>query len=233
MNALLWHARSWPRGQRPSLVGRLDKDTSGIVLVAKSSAIHAALQRTLAHAGREAGDATRSEKMYLAVVHGRVNALRGTITLRLARDAGDRRRMIASETDGAPSVTHFERLARTHAGQPAVSLLRCCLITGRTHQIRVHLAARGWPIVGDRVYHDGRVASAGDPALEAVLRTFARQALHASRLAFAHPISRCRIIIEAPLPGDMTRLLTEVGISADGSKISSGRRDWSPAPRSD
>ena len=63
MNALLWHARSWPRGQRPSLVGRLDKDTSGIVLVAKSSAIHAALQRMLAHAGREAGDATRSEKI--------------------------------------------------------------------------------------------------------------------------------------------------------------------------
>ncbi len=158
MNALLWRARGWPAGQRPSLAGRLDKDTSGIVLVAKTAAVHAALQRTLARTGRPAADRTGSEKVYLAVVHGRVNVARGTIDLRLARDRGDRRRVVASDTVGAPSLTHFERLARTDGPDPGVSVLRCRLMTGRTHQIRVHLAARGWPIVGDPVYGEPRVA---------------------------------------------------------------------------
>jgi 23S rRNA pseudouridine1911/1915/1917 synthase len=205
MNALLWHARQWPDPQRPSLVGRLDKLTSGIVLAAKTSAIHAALQRTLA---RPVG-----EKDYLALVYGRVNVVRGTIDLRLARDRSDRRRVVASSTDGAPSVTQFERLARVRAANVGLALLRCRLMTGRTHQIRVHLSARGWPIVGDPTYGVARCGEVIDPALGAALQAFPRQALHAWRLAFPHPVSRLPMRIQAPVPADIAALLTLSGLS--------------------
>ncbi len=155
LNALLWHAREWPAGQRPSLAGRLDKLTSGILLIAKDAAVHAALQRT------------PIEKDYLAVVYGRVNVASGQIDLRLGRDRGDRRRVVASADVGAPSLTRFERLARVAAPRAGLSLLRTRLVTGRTHQIRVHLAARGWPIVGDPVYGEPRWARVTNAALAA------------------------------------------------------------------
>ncbi|HEX3704793.1 MAG TPA: RluA family pseudouridine synthase, partial [Vicinamibacterales bacterium] len=214
MNALLWHARAWPAACRPSLVGRLDKDTSGIVLVAKSAAAHAALQRTLGLAGSAGDHPAGCEKVYLAVVHGRVNVARGRIVLRLARDAADRRRVVASETTGAASLTHFERLARTPAAGAALSVLRCRLTTGRTHQIRVHLAARGWPIVGDVAYGKPRRAQIADDALEAALRACRRQALHAWRLAFTHPLTRRHLVIDAPIPADIERLLAAGGLEA-------------------
>ncbi len=134
LNALVGYARRWPAGSRPSLAGRLDKDTSGVVLVAKTAAIHAALQRTAI------------EKDYLAVVHGRVNRARGEIATALENfDPGDRRRMTGAN-GGAASLTLFERLDRVPAPGPALSLLRCRLVTGRRHQIRVHLAElSGWP----------------------------------------------------------------------------------------
>jgi 23S rRNA pseudouridine1911/1915/1917 synthase len=214
MNALLWHARAWPEMHRPSLVGRLDKDTSGIVLVAKSAAVHAALQRTLGLAGPSANDRAGCEKVYLAVVHGRVNVARGRIALRLARDAGDRRRVVASETAGASSLTHFERLARTAGPGVGLSVLRCRLTTGRTHQIRVHLAARGWPIVGDAVYGQRRPTRIADNTLAAALQDCPRQALHAWRLAFTHPLTRRHLVIDAPIPADIERLLAAAGIEA-------------------
>ena len=210
MNALLWHARSWPAGSRPSLVGRLDKLTSGIVVVAKSAAVHASLQRAMR--------SNRSEKDYLAVVHGRVNVARGEIALRLAHDPSDRRRIVASDHDGAPSLTQFTRLSRSGG----LSLLRCRLVTGRTHQIRVHLAARGWPIVGDSVYitsgmPDGvRRAPLTDPTLAAAVQRFPRQALHAWRVAFDHPVTNDRVRIEAPIPGDIESLLTASGLMPAG-----------------
>ena len=203
MNALLWHARAWKEGERPSLVGRLDKLTSGIVLVAKSAGVHAALQRVMASG--------TTEKDYLAVVHGRVNAARGEIDLRLGRDLGDRRRVVASKTVGRPSLTQFERLA-VGGG---LSLLRCRLVTGRTHQIRVHLAARGWPIVGDPTY--GARPGADDTGIAGrheVVRTFPRQALHAWRLAFTHPLTRDRLVIEAPVPRDIAGLLAASGLKS-------------------
>jgi 23S rRNA pseudouridine1911/1915/1917 synthase len=205
MNALLWHARGWPATDRPSLVGRLDKLTSGIVVVAKTAAIHAALQRELS--------SSRSEKEYLAVVYGRVNVAHGEIDLRLGRDRGDRRRVIASATIGAPSLTRFERLGRAAAPRAGLSLLRCRLATGRTHQIRVHLAARGWPLVGDPVYGEPRWSQIVDPTLAATLRTFPRQALHAWRVAFTHPGTRERLHLEAPVPRDLAGLLTASGLS--------------------
>jgi 23S rRNA pseudouridine1911/1915/1917 synthase len=217
MNALLWHARAWPEGQRPSLVGRLDRLTSGLLLVAKTPAVHAALQRTL------------MEKDYLAVVYGRVNTASGLIDLRLERDRGDRRRIVASAGSGAPSLTRFERLARVAAPRVGLSLLRCRLVTGRTHQIRVHLAARGWPIVGDPVYGEPRWAQAGDPALAAALREFPRQALHSWRLAFSHPVSHARVRLEAAVPRDFAALLVAANLSAGA--ILRGGSGGAGAPR--
>lgn len=200
MNALAWHARDWPDTQRPSLVGRLDKLTSGFVVVAKTAAIHAALQRTF------------KDKDYLAIVYGQVDADRGEINLRLERDPSDRRRVVASKASGAPSLTRFERLASVPAPRAGLSLVRCRLATGRMHQIRVHLAARGWPIVGDPVYGEPRWQVVQDPQLAATLSSFPRQALHAWRATFMHPVTGERVQIEAPTPGDMDALLTRVGL---------------------
>ena len=204
MNALLWQARGWPAPQRPSLVSRLDKLTSGVILVAKTATAHAALQRVMA--------ANDSEKDYLAVVYGRVNVARGEIDLRLGKDHSDRRKVVASATAGAESLTRFERIARVAAPRAGLSLLRCRLVTGRTHQIRVHLAARGWPLVGDPAYGEPRWTEVVDPVLAATLRAFPRQALHAWRVAFTHPITRARLTIEAPVPDDIAALLDAAGL---------------------
>jgi 23S rRNA pseudouridine1911/1915/1917 synthase len=205
MNALMWHARPWPEPQRPSLISRLDKLTSGVVLVAKTAAAHAALQRAMARPD--------SEKDYLAIVYGRVNVARGEIDLRLGTDIADRRKVVASKTTGAESLTLFERVARVAAPRAGLSLLRCRLVTGRTHQIRVHLASSGWPIVGDPMYGEPRWTLVEDPLLAATLRAFPRQALHAWRIAFMHPIARQLVTIEAPLPADLTMLMTVSGLS--------------------
>ena len=203
MNALVGRARAWPAGERPSIVGRLDKLTSGVVLAAKTREAHAALQRAAI------------EKMYLAVVYGRVPAARGTIDLRLALDSRDRRRVIASAAAGAASRTLFERVARAAAPRAGLALLRCTLETGRRHQIRAHLQARGWPIVGDPVYGEPRWQLVTDPLLAAALRAFPRQALHAARLSFAHPITGSAIEIDAPLPADMSALLETAHLRGD------------------
>ena len=205
MNALLGRARTWPAHQRPSLVSRLDKLTSGSVVVAKDAAAHAALQRAMAR--------DDCEKDYLALVYGRVNVARGEIDLRLAKDRRDHRRVAASATFGAESLTRFVRLARVPAPRVGLSLLRCRLATGRTHQIRVHLAARGWPLVGDPMYGEPRWSEIDDPGLAASLRVFPRQALHAWRVAFTHPVTRARLAIEAPVPDDLEQLLDVSGLS--------------------
>ena len=210
MNALVGRARAWPAGQRPSIVGRLDKLTSGIVVVAKTAAMHAALQRAWV---RDA------KKDYLAVVYGEVSEPCGTIELRLRHDPIDRRMMVVASGveagrgvahDGISSITRFERLASVSAPQTGLSLLRCRLVTGRRHQIRVHLAARGWPIVGDPQYGEPRWSQIDDGALAAALQAFPRQALHAWRVAFTHPISRQRVAIEAPVPRDLEGLIKAV-----------------------
>jgi 23S rRNA pseudouridine1911/1915/1917 synthase len=205
LNALLWRARAWPATERPSIVGRLDRLTSGIVVVARTAGIHAALQRAMT--------SSDSEKDYLAVVYGRVNAARGEIDLRLSRDPGDRRKVVASATVGAPSLTRFERLARVAAPRAGLSLLLCRLATGRTHQIRVHLAARGWPLVGDPSYGEARWPQVIDLTLAAALAAFPRQALHAWRVALTHPVTRARLLLEARVPQDLDSLLTVSGLS--------------------
>jgi 23S rRNA pseudouridine1911/1915/1917 synthase len=208
MNALLGRARGWPAGQRPSIVGRLDKLTSGVVIVARSAQAHAKLQRALSSTPAS----TRCEKDYLAVVYGHVKARRGTIDLRLRHDREDRRRIVASTTAGAASLTQFERVAHVAAPRVGLSLLRCRLVTGRRHQIRVHLAARGWPIVGDPAYGEAGWSKVADVALAAALRAFPRQALHAWRVSFIHPETRGRLDVEAPLPRDLGELLAATGL---------------------
>src|SRR5262249_24096939 len=153
----------------------------------KTAAMHAALQRAAI------------EKTYLAVVYGRVKAARGSIDLPLSRVAGVKPntatgggrawRTVVAPAGGAPSLTRFERVAYVPARRAGLTVLRCSLMTGRTHQIRAHLAARGWPIVGDPLYGEPRWEAVVDPALAAVLRAFPRQALHAWRLAFVHPMT--------------------------------------------
>jgi 23S rRNA pseudouridine1911/1915/1917 synthase len=224
LNALLARARTWTRGQRPSLVSRLDKLTSGVIIVAKTAPMHAALQRAMAE--------NDAEKQYLALVYGSPPA-RGLIDLPLAHDPNDRRRRVVTSESieessaarftrrsmhaaatGAPSVTRFERTARIKAPRVGLSLLRCRLVTGRRHQIRVHLASRGWPLVGDPVYGAPRWTAIADATLREALRAFPRQALHACRVAFAHPVTREWVEIEAPVPEDLALLLKACGFSA-------------------
>ena len=191
LNALLGHAAGrWT----PALVSRLDKDTSGLVLVAKSREIQVALQRL--------GDANLIEKDYLAIVFGKPPA-RGTIDLALDRDPWDARRVTVRDRGGVPSVTRFERVrVFSIGGDRHLSLVRCRLITGRTHQIRVHLAAKGWPIVGDTAYGTARRGGLVGKSLPPELR-LSRQALHAWRLAFTHPVTGGPIEITADMPADM------------------------------
>jgi 23S rRNA pseudouridine1911/1915/1917 synthase len=180
LNGLLWHLRDRD-GITPGILTRLDKDTSGLMIVALSPGVHAAAQRDAA--------AGRIRKEYLAVVAAMPEPRRGTIALPLARDPHDRRRVVPSAA-GAPSETRYEV---QRAAADAV-LVRCELVTGRTHQIRVHLSASGWPIVGDRTY------GAPDPRI-------GRQALHAWRVSMPHPVTRAALTFEAPPPADFASLL--------------------------
>ncbi|MBW8873619.1 MAG: RluA family pseudouridine synthase [Acidobacteria bacterium] len=200
INALLWRAREWGEGQRPGLVSRLDRDTSGVLMVTKTPAAHAALARALKH--------RNAEKEYLAVAYGKAPTDRGRIELKIDRDPADLRRRIASKTEGRDSVTLYELLGDSGG----LSLLRCRLLTGRTHQIRVHLQAHGLPIVGDPLYGEPRWKGIGDSGLAAACRDFPRQALHAWRLAFFHPATGERLEIVAPVPDDLAGLLAAAGL---------------------
>jgi 23S rRNA pseudouridine1911/1915/1917 synthase len=168
---------------RPGIVHRLDRDTSGLLVVARSDDVHAKLQRALQR--REI------EREYIALVQGRPPARTGTIEAPIGRDARVRTRMAVGGAHAREARTHFE-LDRALAG---TSLLRLRLETGRTHQIRVHLQAIGHPVVGDPEY------GSGDPL------GLQRQFLHAARLAFAHPIGGERIEVRSPLPADLQAAL--------------------------
>lgn len=198
VNALHWLARAWGEGQRPGLVNRLDKGTSGVVLVAKTPAVHGALARALR--------SRNAEKEYLAVVYGATPFAKGRIELKILRDPQDRRRMTVSKTEGRDSLTLYERLAEGSG----LTLLRCLLKTGRTHQIRVHLKSLGLPIVGDPVYGEPRWKGIADKDLAALCRDFPRQALHAHRLKLVHPATGAPIEIVAPVPEDIEGLLAAI-----------------------
>lgn len=204
VNGLLWHAARRPdeaTGWQPRLVQRLDKDTSGLLVVAKSPEVHAALQDARA----------AFEKDYLAVVWGRPAPERGLLTDPLGRDPLDRRRVMVKDS-GAAARTGYQLLDHSRGTARGLSLVRCALLTGRTHQLRVHLSAHGWPIVGDPVYGHPPRSRLADIAADRAARAFSRQALHAWRLTFTHPRSGRRLQFEAPLPGDLAALLTATGL---------------------
>ena len=210
LNGLLWRAAS-ESGEavtpwRPRLLHRLDRGTSGVMLVAKTPLA----QRVLARAWQRREVA----KEYLAVVLGRPEARAGRVELAIARDPQDPKRRVAGP-DGRPSATRWELLAESPAGTDPVALLRCRPETGRTHQIRVHLAAAAMPVAGDPLYGGG--APPLSPRLAGEIAALGRHALHAAALSFLHPASGERMRLEAPLPRELRALLEAAAVA------------WSPA----
>jgi 23S rRNA pseudouridine1911/1915/1917 synthase len=217
VNALLAHCAGSLSGiggvARPGIVHRIDKDTTGLIVAAKSDAAHAGLAKLFAK--------HRLERAYYAIARGAPEPRVGTIDTRLVRSSEDRRKFVVvrdpASKAGRRAITRywtierFGQLAGAPAGTAAASLLECRLETGRTHQIRAHLAHLGCPLIGDPFYGKFRgLKAAGAHAAEAdaAARAFPRQALHAATLGFVHPITGEELRFEAPLPGDMHALLT-------------------------
>jgi len=196
LNALLHYAPQLEAVPRAGIVHRLDKDTSGLMVVAKTLTAQTALVRQL--------EARSVQREYLALVHGEL-ARAGKVEAPIGRHPSQRVKMAVVES-GKPAVTHYQIEERF----PSCTLLRCRLETGRTHQIRVHMARIGHPLVGDRVYLKGPQKCV--PRLRALLSGFPRQALHATRLALEHPVSGERMEWHAPLPHDMQQLLQQIRI---------------------
>jgi len=182
MNALLSHAPQLRQVPRAGIVHRLDKDTSGLMVVAKTLEAQTDLVRQL--------QARSVSRIYLALVEGRV-AAGGSVDAPIGRHPRERTKM-AVVPQGKPAVTHFHVLEHL----PHHTLVECRLETGRTHQIRVHMQSIGHPLAGDPVYGSRELRKA-----------FHRQALHATRLALTHPVSGARLEWQAPMPADMTELL--------------------------
>ena len=213
VHALLHHCAGGLSGiggvERPGIVHRLDKDTSGVMVVAKSDAAHQGLSAQFA--------AHSVERAYLAAVRGAPNPRAGRIETRLARSPRNRKKQAVvrdpQSSHGRLAITNyttrrtFGQIPGAPAGTAAAALLTCRLETGRTHQIRVHMAHIGCPLLGDQLYgKDRALARIATPQGE-VLKDFRRQALHAAVLGFVHPLSGEQLRFETPPPKDMQRLI--------------------------
>jgi 23S rRNA pseudouridine1911/1915/1917 synthase len=201
VNALLHHCAGRLSGiggvARPGIVHRIDKDTSGLLVVAKTDVAHEGLARQF--------QAHSIERRYLAAVNGVPPVPSGTVDASLARSIHDRKKIaIVAEGRGKRAVTHWRRLSV--AGDSA--LVECRLETGRTHQVRVHMASLGHSLVGDPVY--GR----NNKTVAAVVKSlgFKRQALHAASLGFIHPVTKHRLSFDSPVPEDMQELFKALGV---------------------
>ncbi len=194
--------------ERQGIVHRLDKDTSGLLVVAKDDATHQGLAEQFVSHGLDG----RLRRSYIALSWGEPDRNRGQIEANLGRSPQNRTKMaVVAPEEGRHAVTHYEVL-RTFDAPSApklVSLMRLVLETGRTHQIRVHLAHIRHPVLGDPVYGSGFKASARrlGPAARTALERLGRQALHAAELAFEHPVTGEQLSFESPLPDDMVRLV--------------------------
>ena len=210
VNALLHRSKEWAGpADRPGLVHRLDKDTSGVLVVAKT-------ERAMAVLGRAMKERFL-EKEYLAVVYGKAPLRKGRIDLKIRRDPANRKRMAVSKSEGRDSSTLYEILSESSGSLSGLTLLKCRLVTGRTHQIRVHLKALHLPIVGDPTYGSPRWKGIVDETLRELCRTFPRQALHAWRLTLTHPSTGERLTFTAPVPGDVKALLEAAGLAPPGA----------------
>lgn len=205
LNALLHHDAGLASVARAGIVQRLDKDTSGVMVVARTPEAHTWLVAQLAR--------RKVRREYRAIVGGVLTA-GGTIDAALGRHASDRKRM-AVASGGRNAVTHYRVLERFQAH----TYLRVTLETGRTHQIRVHLAHIRHPVVGDPVYGRRRMIPGGVSAeLRAAVMAFPRQALHASDLGLVHPVSRQELHWSVPLPDDMQVLLNLLRRDVSGTR---------------
>jgi 23S rRNA pseudouridine1911/1915/1917 synthase len=207
VNALIAHCGASLSGingvARPGIVHRLDRDTSGLMVVAKTDAAHQGLAGQFAAHGRDG----RLERAYLAMVWGTLERKKGTISAPLARSETNRQKISVSKRNTArEAVTHYEVL---EAFGPA-SLVQCELETGRTHQIRVHMAHIGHPLLGDATYGSGFASSLSKLAkpTQFALKELHRQALHATLLGFEHPINFKKLRFESALPADFQALLS-------------------------
>ena len=211
VNALLAHCGDSLSGiggvRRPGIVHRLDKDTTGLMVVAKNDRAHASLAAQFADHGRSGP----LERAYLALVWDVPDPRQGTIRTGLARSTQSRERMaVVPEDRGRAAITHFAvQDVLPGSAAPLASLLHCELETGRTHQIRVHMAHAGHGLIGDPVYggHRAPSAKALGEDVAAAAKAFPRQALHAATLGFVHPVSGESLRFEAALPPDMAELL--------------------------
>ncbi len=200
VNALLHHCGGSLSGiggvARPGIVHRIDKDTSGLLVVAKTDVAHEGLAKQFA--------AHSIDRRYLAIVTGIPRLSEGTVDAPLARSSANRKKItIVGEGRGKRAVTHWRRLKPLRDA----SLVECRLETGRTHQVRVHMASFGHPLLGDPVY--GRSKTHGKLLKEL---QFQRQALHATELGFTHPVTKHRLSFASPMPPDMQELFNALGV---------------------
>ena len=213
VHALLHHCRGSLSGiggvERPGIVHRLDKDTSGVMVAAKTDAAHQGLQQLFARHD--------IERVYLAFVRGAPKPRAGTIDTRLVRSDTDRKKIAVARDPaskaGKRAVTHYETVRtfgqepKAAIGTPMAALVRCTLETGRTHQIRVHMAHIGCPLLGDPLYgKGGRGSVLARTDDDRLLKDFRRQALHAAVLGFVHPVTGDELRFETEMPKDMQRL---------------------------
>ncbi|MGI9228977.1 MAG: 23S rRNA pseudouridine(1911/1915/1917) synthase RluD [Gammaproteobacteria bacterium] len=197
VNALLFHCTELQHIPRAGIVQRLDKDTSGIMIVAKSPAAHTQLVRDLQE--------HRVKREYRALVHGELTS-GGTVDKAIGRHPSQRTKMAVTE-GGKPAITHYRLLGRYNG----ITELRVTLETGRTHQIRVHLAYIKHPVIGDPVYSGrNRLPKNISPALRDSLQGFRRQALHAEALTLQHPLTSATMHWQAPPPADYLELLQQI-----------------------
>jgi 23S rRNA pseudouridine1911/1915/1917 synthase len=201
VNALLHHCGGSLSGiggvARPGIVHRIDKDTSGLLVVAKTDVAHDGLAKQFA--------AHSIDRRYLAIVNGVPKAAGGSIDAPLARSATNRKKIAIVEGNrGKRAVTHWKRLQILRDA----ALVECRLETGRTHQVRVHMASIGHPLLGDPVY--GRSGKTHSKILKEL--RFHRQALHAAELGFTHPVTKSRLSFSSPMPPDMQELKRALGV---------------------
>ena len=201
VNALLYHCAGKLSGiggvARPGIVHRIDKDTSGLLVVAKTDVAHEGLAKQFA--------AHSIERRYLAIVNGAPNASHGSVDAPLARSATNRKKIAIVEGQrGKRAVTHWKRLELLKDS----ALVECRLETGRTHQVRVHMASLGHPLLGDPVY--GRAGKTHGKMLKEL--GFHRQALHAAVLGFTHPVTKNRLSFTSAMPPDMQELKRALGV---------------------
>ena len=206
VNALIAHCGESLKGiggvARPGIVHRLDKETSGLMVAAKTAKVHEALSKLFAKHDMQ--------RTYIALVRGCPAPRKGTIETHLDRSRHNRLKMAVTKTSGRHAVTHYAaKKSYGPSEEPWASLIECRLETGRTHQIRVHMAHIGTPVVGDPLYGPGMKLKGGRAAPEA-LRTFPRQALHAAELGFIHPVSHELLHFTSDVPDDFASLIKDL-----------------------